>query len=102
MNNHQCRDHIIESIECGEDCSTVKLQTILNLLSSAKYSICMCMYFATLKQITDELIKARNRGVKIRILTDFGTSKMKHSKFRLLKDKFGELSLNFDNSFNKI
>ncbi|KAJ3662183.1 hypothetical protein Zmor_006539 [Zophobas morio] len=49
----------------------------------------MCMYHLTLKQVADELIKAQRRGITVRIITDYITSRIEHSKMKLLKNTHG-------------
>ncbi|CAH1963003.1 unnamed protein product [Acanthoscelides obtectus] len=70
MRNVDCKQHLISRKECGNSCSYVQLQKILHFVSSAKVSICVCMYMLTLKQFSQELIKAHKRGVKIRVILD--------------------------------
>jgi phosphatidylserine/phosphatidylglycerophosphate/cardiolipin synthase-like enzyme len=89
MENTKCREHMLNSIECGNNCSVTYLETIIRLLSSSKLSIALCMYHLTLKQITDALIEANNRGVNVRIITDAITFKMQHSKLKFLQKKLG-------------
>lgn len=88
--NFNCRDHIIENESCGETCSAAYLQKILHLLRSAKLSISMCMYHLTLKQVSQELINARRRGVLVRIITDTATFQITSSKARALKERNGK------------
>ncbi|RZB41644.1 mitochondrial cardiolipin hydrolase-like, partial [Asbolus verrucosus] len=89
MENAKCREHMYSNTECGDNCSVVLLQTLVKLIAAAKLSIALCMYHLTLKQITDELINARSRGVVVQIITDSVTVKMEHSKIKLLKHKCG-------------
>ncbi|XP_044271723.1 mitochondrial cardiolipin hydrolase-like [Tribolium madens] len=90
MKNMKCLSHFNSGAECEDDnCSITHLNTLLRFLGSAKYSISLCMYMLTLRQVTDELIKAEDRGVNVRIITDNVIFKMQNSKTKLLKEKFG-------------
>ncbi|KAG5897143.1 hypothetical protein JTB14_020872 [Gonioctena quinquepunctata] len=70
MNNFNCRQHLLDRKECGEKCSFAYQKTLQNFISSAKVSICLCVYMLTLKHLNYELIQAHKRGVSVRIITD--------------------------------
>ncbi|EEZ99465.2 Mitochondrial cardiolipin hydrolase-like Protein [Tribolium castaneum] len=89
MKNVMCSSHFNTHTACEDNCSVTHLNTLLRFLGSAKYSISLCMYMVTLKQVTDELIKAEDRGVKVRIITDHVMYKMERSKTKLLKERYG-------------
>lgn len=70
MKQFNCRAHLLKEQECSEYCSSIYEKTILSFISSAKMSICLCMYMVSLKKICFAMIKASKRGVKIRVITD--------------------------------
>jgi len=53
-------------------------------IDSAKYSIDLCMYDLTVTEITDKLIAAKNRGVKVRVITE-DTNRSKNQEFQRLE-----------------
>lgn len=67
---YNCRSHLMNASECGEDCAVVIEKELTSLVSSAKISICICMYILTLKNVIFAMIKASKRGVKVRVITD--------------------------------
>ncbi|KAJ8978224.1 hypothetical protein NQ317_016375 [Molorchus minor] len=87
MKNFSCKQHLIDRKECGDYCSYTHLETLLKFISSAKISICLCMYTFTLKQINMELIRAHKNGIKIRIITDRVMAQTDISKFNISKLK---------------
>lgn len=100
--NASCKQHVFDGVDCGETCSYSHLQTVLKFIASAQYSISMCMYHMTLRQITDELINARDRGVRVRLITDNVTSQMESSKMKFLKQKFGKFSATILRKYTEI
>ncbi|XP_056643171.1 mitochondrial cardiolipin hydrolase-like [Diorhabda sublineata] len=70
MKNFNCKPHVIEKNECSENCSLAYQKIIQTFISSAKSSICLCIYIFTLKSLTYELIKAHKRGVDVRVISD--------------------------------
>lgn len=70
MNQFNCRPHLLEGTQCCEDCASVYEKEILSFISSAKLSICMCMYMISLKEVISALIKASKRKVKVQVITD--------------------------------
>lgn len=70
MRHFNCRAHLIERKECGEECSLVYEKEIVSFITSAKKSICMCMYIITLKDVIFAVINASKRGVIVRVITD--------------------------------
>lgn len=70
MNQFNCRTHLIDAKDCCEECSSVYQKQITSFISSAKVSICLCMYMISLKDIIFAMINASNRGVKVRVITD--------------------------------
>ncbi|XP_018576423.1 mitochondrial cardiolipin hydrolase-like [Anoplophora glabripennis] len=87
MKNFKCKQHLINKDECCDHCSYNHLKTLINFISSAKLSICLCMYTLTLKQINVELIKAHKRGVNLRIITDQVMLRTETAKFNFAKLK---------------
>ncbi|XP_050301474.1 mitochondrial cardiolipin hydrolase-like [Anthonomus grandis grandis] len=68
--NFRCKPHLINKEECGDNCSYTRLRRLLHYIGSAKKSISMCMYMLTLQQVCSELVKASERGVTVRLITD--------------------------------
>lgn len=89
MRNFGCKQHLVNKNECSDYCSYSQLKTLINFISSAKLSICLCMYTLTLKQINIELVKAHKRGVNLRIITDQVMLKTDAANFNfsILKEK---------------
>lgn len=62
-------------------------EAIINQLSKAKNNIDIMMYSFTSRPIAQELVKAKERGVKIRILLDKHQAIQKYSKGRYFLNK---------------
>lgn len=57
---------------------------IIKVIRSAKFRICMATYSFTLMEIAKELVKAKNRGVKVEVVSDYKESKSRKSVFNYL------------------
>ncbi|XP_019878636.1 uncharacterized protein LOC109606534 [Aethina tumida] len=80
MKQFKCRGHIIKNTECGDSCGTTQLRRMIKFISSATICISCCVYMFTSEEITEALIEAHRRGIKIRIITDEGLRVHKSSK----------------------
>ena len=62
-------------------------EAVIQEISQAQKTIDIAMYNLTTREISQDLIKAKERGVQIRIFLDKGESNGKYSKGRYLMDK---------------
>jgi len=62
-------------------------EAVIQEISQAQKTIDIAMYNLTTREISQELIKAKERGVKIRVFLDQGEANGKYSKGRYLMDK---------------
>ena len=60
-------------------------KAVLPLIRNAKYYIYIPTFVLTEKRVTEELIKAKNRGVDVKILIDALNASIKHSKHNELR-----------------
>jgi len=58
---------------------------IIPLINKSKSTILMPVFLLTEKNLTQALINAHNRGVKIKVIIDAGNASSKHSKHELLR-----------------
>lgn len=99
MKQFKCRGHIINNTECGDSCGTTQLRRMIKFISSATICISCCVYMFTSEEITEALIEAHRRGIKIRIITDEGLRVHKPSKIDIwIKNGKIVFSLNVFNS----
>ncbi|XP_017780347.1 PREDICTED: mitochondrial cardiolipin hydrolase [Nicrophorus vespilloides] len=82
--NRTCASHIRRKNQCGQECSYKYLRHVLNLIKQAKETISICMYHLTLEEISTALIKAKNRGVKVRCISDIIMMECSSSKIMRL------------------
>lgn len=69
--NFNCVNHSLkETIECSDSCAILEINRLVSFISSAKNSISLCMYITTLKSVHEALIKAHERGVRVRMISD--------------------------------
>jgi len=61
-------------------------EEIIRQIDNAQEYIDIAMYSFTYDPIAGAIIRAKNRGVKIRILMDKGQSQGKYSKYKFLLD----------------
>ncbi|MHA1305357.1 MAG: phospholipase D-like domain-containing protein, partial [Candidatus Heimdallarchaeaceae archaeon] len=61
-------------------------EEIIKQIDSAEFYIDIAMYSFTYEPIAEAIIRAKNRGVKIRILMDKGQSQGKYSKYKFFLD----------------
>jgi len=61
-------------------------EEIIKQIDSAESYIDIAMYSFTYEPIAEAIIRAKNRGVKIRILMDKGQSEGKYSKYKFFLD----------------
>ena len=66
----------------GQDCT----HQITDQISKADHSILVQAYSFTSKDIADELIEAKNRGVKVKVLLDKSQRKQKYSLLHYIVD----------------
>mgnify|MGYP005614674281 FL=1 len=66
----------------GQDCT----HQITDHISKADHSILVQAYSFTSKDIADELIEAKNRGVKVKVLLDKSQRKQKYSLLHYIAD----------------
>ena len=62
-------------------------EEVVQGISQAQKTIDIAMYNLTTREISQELIKAKERGVQIRVFLDKGEGNGKYSKGRYLMDK---------------
>lgn len=70
FNHRYCKQHLYKKIACSESCSYNYLVTILRFLESAKHNISLCMCISTFNEVHDALIRAHDRGVIVRFISD--------------------------------
>lgn len=70
LNNKLCRDHVIVSNPCNKNCPQRKLAILVDFIGSAKHSIDICVLTLQLLNIYQELVKAHERGMRVRIILD--------------------------------
>ena len=73
---------------------------MLPLIRKAKKYIYIPTFVLTEKRVTEELIKAKQRGVDVRIIIDALNASIKHSKHRELR--FGGILLKTENYAGKM
>ena len=59
---------------------------IVSLIKDTDKSIRVAVYNFTEQSLADELIEAKNRGVKVSVITDQSSIKSKHGQMNLLRD----------------
>lgn len=62
-------------------------ETLIHLIDSSKRSIDVAMYCFTRRDLAWALVRAKNRGVKVRVILDESNSHSKYSKFRFFENK---------------
>jgi phosphatidylserine/phosphatidylglycerophosphate/cardiolipin synthase-like enzyme len=62
-------------------------EAVIQEISQAQKTIDIAMYNLTTREISQELIKAKERGVQIRVFLDQGEGNGRYSKGRYLMDK---------------
>jgi len=62
-------------------------EEIIRQIDNAREYIDIAIYSFTYEPVAEAIIKAKNRGVKIRILMDKGQSKGKYSKYKFFLNK---------------
>jgi len=62
------------------------IEQIIRQIDNAQDYIDIAMYSFTYQPISEAVVRARNRGVKVRILMDKGQSQGKYSKYKYLLD----------------
>ncbi len=73
----------VKALFCPRDfCANQLVQKI----DSAKQTIDVAIYSFTLEEIHDALIRAKNRGVTVRVLFDFGQAKSQYSVDEAVRD----------------
>lgn len=73
----------IEPYFCPEDsCAT----NLVSKINSANKSVYISIYSFTLKEITDSLIAAKQRGVEVKVIFDYDQSKSEYSVDEVLSD----------------
>lgn len=60
---------------------------IIKEIDNAKTSVDVCIYTFTRQKIADALIKAKERGIKVRVIFDKRQSSIQHSKDEYLNEK---------------
>lgn len=83
--NVDCRRHVIKREPCTlQHCSYYKLKYIIDFLESAVQSIDLCMYLITTTDLSNILIKAHDRGIKVRVIVEEEMSTSSESKAQAL------------------
>ena len=62
-------------------------EAVIQEISQAQKTINIAMYNLTTREISQELVNAKARGIKIRVFLDHGEGNGKYSKGRYLMDK---------------
>ncbi|KAF2892766.1 hypothetical protein ILUMI_13401 [Ignelater luminosus] len=70
IDHRNCKQHLYKKIACSESCSYNYLVTIVRFFESAKHSISLCMCISTFNEVHDALIRAHDRGVVVRFISD--------------------------------
>lgn len=92
-NGSGCRQHIYMQCACSVRCCYNSLMYIVNVIKTARYSICMCMYLITSFEVAEALELVHKRGVKVRVITDNEMGSNPQSKIEFLKSKGNYLQL---------
>jgi len=71
-------------------------EAVISETSHAQKSIDIAMYSFTSREIAQELVKAKDRGVKVRIVLDKGQKTEEYSKSRYLTSKGIDVKFHFD------
>ncbi len=82
------------NIEVGFSPEQTSLPLVLKTINSAKSSICMATYSFTSKPIAQALINAKNRGVKIKIVSDQKGNSGKYTATTFLANQGLDVRLN--------
>lgn len=65
-----CCGNLVKTKCCQKQyCFKKNLRKIIQAIDRSKYSICLALYTLSLSEILDEIVKAHDRGVEVRILT---------------------------------
>ena len=84
--NVSAKTFFTPSLECERE--------IIKSILKTKHTLDIAIYSITNEQIVEAIIEANNRGVKVRILTDYVQAKGKHSKALYLKQSGVKIRLN--------
>lgn len=88
-----CRSKTFDELNClNKYCISKNLKRIIELIDAAQSTICLSMYIFTCQELSDALIRAKKRGVLIRVI---GEKSMAFSSGSQLSNfpVFGNLSL---------
>lgn len=86
----QCEGHMSREFDCGNlDCNYGRLSYMLNFIDKCEKTLDICIYIITAKLFGDCIIRAKKRGVRVRVIAD---SDMSFSAQSLIND-FRALSI---------
>ncbi|XP_044754168.1 mitochondrial cardiolipin hydrolase [Coccinella septempunctata] len=87
FNRKLCRDHVIKSNPCDINCPQRNLKILVDCIGSARRSISICVLTLQLLNIFQELLKAHERGVNVRIILDKEMIAENSPRLQKLKEK---------------
>ena len=90
----QLSTQISPTIEVGFSPNGAALPLIIKVIRSAKKSICMAAYSFTLKNIAQELINAKERGVLVKVVTGKVLRDFRYNVFQYLRDNLVQVHVN--------
>lgn len=66
-----CADHVVDNYDCPLDsCPAYKMRKIVSYIDAAETSLDLCLYLLTNKTLGDSILRARKRGIQIRVISD--------------------------------
>ena len=84
-----CRNYLQGTVCRRKNCAYAHTRTslvaLLHVLRSAKKSLCVCVYTITCNEIAEELVRAKQRGVQVCVITDDELVDALGSDIRMLK-----------------
>ena len=83
-----CKDHCFKKNICKKEglCSYRHLSRLVELFESSTTKLDICIYLFTCWQITDAIIKAKRKGVMVRVIADHDMTECSGQKIDILRN----------------
>jgi phosphatidylserine/phosphatidylglycerophosphate/cardiolipin synthase-like enzyme len=84
----------VGNIEVGFSPKNGSLELILKAINSSNNNLCMATYSFTSKPVAEAVLKAKTRGVKVRVVSDSKSNQSKYSMARFLANNGVDVRIN--------
>lgn len=87
LEGEDCYKHIRNRTVCGDRCAYKHILLVVSRIDLARHSVSLCMYIVTCGEIYEALLRAHQRGVRVRVVTDAAMAGVQGTKLSYLQNK---------------